>query len=244
MRSRKLGVAALTLAGSVCFALLTGCNAEAKRRPPPPPPPPPPVVVVIPYRPIPPNGASPNYRPPLLEPNGLYRSVNRNISPAQTVWNFRSAYNVAALNCNKTEYPTMIDSYRAFLRTHSRALTAANRQVDAEFRARHGARFVAPRERYMTEVYNHFALPMTVNDFCKAVLAVSRDVQPVTAVELNGFAARSLPSIQIVFDDFYHRYDQWKIDAAAWDAKYAPRPVLPVLAAPVPVATPAPVRRP
>ena len=214
----------MAMAGVAMLAVLGGSDAEARRRPPPPPPPPPPVVV-IPFRPIPPNGASPNFQPPLREPSGLYRSVNRNISPAQTVWNLRSAYNVAALNCSRTEFPTIIDGYRAFLRTHAQALTAANRRVDAEFRARHGARFVAPRERYMTEVYNHFALPMTIGDFCKAVLAVSRDVQPVTAIQLDAFAARSLPTIQIVFDDFYNRYEQWRVNAAAWDARYAPRPV-------------------
>jgi hypothetical protein len=174
--------------------------------------------------------------------DGLYRSVNRGISPAQTVWNFRSAYNVAALNCSKAEFPAMIDNYRAFLRVHARALTAANRTVDAEFRARHGARFIAPREKYMTEVYNSFALPMTVNDFCRAVDAVSRDVQPTTPAQLTAFAQRSLPNIQIVFDDFNRRFEQWKIEAAAWDARYAPRPVIVPVSSPAPTSTPAPKR--
>ncbi len=239
IRSRHHGPARrkraiIALSGAIALSLLAGGMAEAKRRPPPPPPPPPPVVV-IPYRPIPPNSASPNYQPPPRGLDGLYRSVNRGISPAQTVWNFRSAYNVAALSCNRTEFPTITDGYRAFLRTHARALTAANRGVDTEFRARHGARFVAPREKYMTEVYNHFALPMTMTDFCKAVLTVSQDVQPVTAIQLNAFAARSLPNLQIVFDDFYRRFDQWKIDAAAWDAQYARPVVVPAAATPLPV---------
>ena len=119
----------------------------------------------------------------------------------------------------------MIDNYRAFLSTHARALTAANRKVDAEFRTRYGARFVAPREKYMTEVYNHFALPMTVNDFCKAVQATSAEAQTVPTLELEGFAARTLPNIQIVFDDFNRRYEQWRVDAAAWDARYGPQPL-------------------
>jgi hypothetical protein len=191
---------------------------------------------VIPYRPVPPNGAAPTYQPPVKGPDGLYKSVNRHITPAQTVWNLRSAYNVAALNCDRTEFPTIVDSYREFLRTHSRALSATNRKVDAEFRAQYGARFIAPRERYMTEVYNHFALPMTIKDFCTAVLAVSQDAQPTTPAQLEAFAARSLPNIQIVFDDFYKRFDQWKLDAAAWDARYAPKPVPAIGPAITPVA--------
>jgi hypothetical protein len=117
----------------------------------------------------------------------------------------------------------MIDSYRSFLRIHARSLTAANRKVDAEFRARFGARFVAPREKYMTEVYNHFALPMTLNDFCKAMQLVGNEGQTAPTAQLEAFAARSLPNVEIVFDDFYHRYEQWRIDVAAWDVRYGQR---------------------
>ena len=222
--SRNWGRAAVAVAGAITLAALASSSAEAKKRPPPPPPPPAPVVV-IPYRPVAPNSASPNFQPPPRGADGLYVSVNRKISPAQTLWNLRSGYNVAALNCNRTEFPTITDSYRRFLSTHARALTAANRKVDAEFRARYGARFVAPREKYMTEVYNHYALPMTLNDFCKAVQAIGAEAQAAPSAQLEAFAARTMPSIEIVFDDFYRRYEQWRVDVAAWDARYGPRPV-------------------
>lgn len=233
-RSRNWARAAVTVAGVVTLTVLASTSADARRkRPAPlPPPPPPPPVVVIPYRPIPPNNASPNFQSPVRAADGLYPSVNRKITPAQTVWNLRSGYNVAALNCSKAEYPAMIDNYRAFLRTHARVLTAANRKVDAEFRASYGARFIAPREKYMTAVYNHFALPMTLNDFCKAVHAISAEAFTVPSVQLEAFAARNMPNLEIVFDDFYNRYEQWRIDVAAWDALYAPKPIIaPVLQA-------------
>jgi hypothetical protein len=224
-RARVALCAALAIGSAISLALFATSPAEARRRPPPPPPPvvaPPPPVVVIPYRPQPPNGASPNFKSPVRGPDGLYPSVNRKISPSQTVWNLRSGFNVAALNCNRTEFPTITDGYRSFLRIHARGLTAANRAVDAEFRARYGSRFVAPREKYMTEVYNHFALPMTLNDFCKAMALVSADAASVPVAQLQAFAARSLPNVEIVFDDFYKRYDQYRIEVAAWDARYAP----------------------
>lgn len=223
--SRNWVRSAMTVAGVLMLAVVGSSCAEAKKRPLPPPPPPPAPVVVIPYRPVAPNSASPNFQPPMRGVDGLYISVNRMISPAQTLWNLRSGYNVAALNCSKAEFPAMIDNYRAFLSTHARALTAANRKVDAEFRARYGARFVAPREKYMTEVYNHFALPMTLNDFCKAVQAISAEAQTVPSLQLEAFAGRNLPNLEIVYDDFYRRYEQWRVDVAAWDALYGPRPI-------------------
>ena len=220
------------------LAALAACGSPPEPLPPPPPPPSRPVAV-IPPRPTPPNGAAPNLAVPPRDATGLYQSVNRGITPAQTVWNLRSAFNVAALNCNRTDFPTITDGHRTFLRVHARGLTAANRAVDAEFRARYGARFVAPREKYMTEVYNHFALPMTVNDFCKAMMIVSNEAATVPPAQLQAFATRSLPNIEIVFDDFYKRYEQYRIDVAAWDARYGPR----LAPAPVPMSAPVPARR-
>ena len=80
------------------------------------------------------------------------------------------------------------------------------------------------REKYMTEVYNHFALPPTLDAFCTAVLAVSRDAIPLKSAELEPFAARSLPNVEVVFDDFYRRYDAYRLALADWTARYGPAP--------------------
>jgi hypothetical protein len=168
------------------------------------------------------------------------------------VWNLRSAFNVAALNCNGPAHTEILPRYKAFLKTNDRTLSAVNRKVDAEFRARYGAKFTAPREAYMTSVYNHFALPPAMNDFCNAALAVSGDLAALTPVvpsaptsrtararagarrtaapvaaalkpaELEAFAVRSLPSIEIVYDDFYRRYEKYRLDLAEWQARYGP----------------------
>lgn len=222
--------------------LLAGCGEKA----PPAPLPPPPVVVVIPPRPIPPDNASPNLAvPPVVDTTGLRYSVNRNISSAQTLWNLRAAYNVAALNCPEPKFAEIVINYRAFLKAHAKPLAAANKAVDAEYKAKYGAGFVVPREKYMTEVYNHFALPPTLDAFCTAVLAVSRDAAPLKSAELEPFAARSLPNIEVVFDDFYRRYAAYQLALADWTARYGPAPV-PVNAAPAygpPAAPPAPLGR-
>ena len=218
------GAAGLTL-------LVAACGEKAPPpRPLPPPPPPPPVVVVIPPRPTPPNQASPDLAVPPTDAAGLRVSVNRNITPAQTVWNLRSAYNVAALSCRAPEHAEIVPNYRAFLKTHAKGLAKANKAVDLEFKGKYGSGFVVPRERYMTEVYNHFALPPTMTEFCTAVLAVSRDAALVKPADLEAFAQRSLPSVEVVFDDFYRRYDAYRLALADWNARFGP----PAAAAPVP----------
>jgi hypothetical protein len=212
------------LAGLSVLALLAGCGD--KTPPAPPPPPPRPVAIVVPPKPTPPDHAAPNLTVPPTDITGLRTSVNRNITPAQTVWNLRSAYNVAALNCPEPKYAEIVINYRAFLKAHVKGLAAFNRQVDAEFKSKYGAKFIAPREKYMTEVYNHFALPPTLDAFCTAVLAVSRDAITVKPAELQPFAMRSLPNVEVVFDDFYRRYDAYRIALADWNQRYGPPPTV------------------
>ncbi|MBC2663992.1 hypothetical protein H7F51_00515 [Novosphingobium flavum] len=218
-------VAAIGAAG-----LLAACGEKAPPPAPlPPPPPPPPVAIVIPPRPTPPFGASTTLFVPPVDATGLRYSVNRNITPAQTLWNLRSAYNVAALNCHDPRHTDILTNYKAFLKAHAAGLSKANKTVDAEFRKKYGNGFVVPREKYMTEVYNHYALPPTMSEFCTAVLAMSRDALVVKPVELEAFAARSLPNVEVVFDNFYRRYDEYKVNLADWQAKYAPAPTPVVL---------------
>lgn len=224
-RLKQASLIAVAVGG---IAALSACGAKQVAYVPPPPPPP--VIVVIPPRPLPPFGVSPNLIPPPRDASGLYRSVNRNISLTQSVWNLRSAYNVAALNCRQPQHVTMIDSYREFLRLHAKALKKANKKVDAEFTALHGKGYIPYRETYMTEVYNHFALPPTMTEFCDAVAAVAREAQLIKPEELELLATRSLPTIEVVFDNFYSKMDVYRGELAAWEAKYGP---------PAPVAAPA-----
>ena len=205
------------------LAALSACGPAKVAYVPPPPPPP---IVIIPPRPLPPYGVSATLVPPPIEFSGLYRSVNRNISPTQTVWNLRSAYNVAALNCREPRHAAVVDGYRAFLKAHVKALKKANKAVDAEFTARHGKGFVPFRETYMTEVYNHFALPPTMTAFCDAVSAIVTEAQTIKSAELEAFAARSLPGIEGVFDNYYRRVDQYRAEVAAWEASYGVKPPL------------------
>ena len=212
--SIKLGAAALVLLAA------SPALADKKKKAAPPPPPPAPRMIYVAWKPIPPEHAAPTLAYPPLGADGLRPSVNRNISPAQTTWNLRSGYNVAALNCRNPKHAAIVVNYRAFLKAHAKTLRATNAKVDAEWRAKYGAGFVRPREKFMTEVYNHFAIPPVQPAFCDAALAMSNDAKTVKSAQLNAFAARALPTLEIVFDDFFKRYDQYRLDMAAWDARW------------------------
>lgn len=223
MLARSKWVRALMAVGAVALVAGAGADdawARKKKKKPVAEAPPPPPPVVIPQRPYPPDGASATYVLPQLLPDGLYYSPNRNITRAQALWNLRSAYNVAALNCPEPQRTEITNGYRAFLRSHARTLTAANRQVDAEFRQKYGARFVAPREQYMTYVYNHFAFPPTLPAFCNAIQAMGSEAKAVKSAHLENFAQTHLPAVEIVFDDFRRRYAKYQADLAEWDRQY------------------------
>ena len=223
------------LSGALACAIaaLAGCAPKPVPVPPPPP------VVVIPPRPYPPMGASPNLVTPPIGIDGARRTVNVGLTPAQTVWNLRSAFNVAALNCQKPEHAGILAGYRDFLIRHAKTLTKYNRTVDDEFKGRAGnAGYVTMRESYMTQVYNYFALPPTLPAFCDAVLAVSVQSAAVASADLPAFAQASLPQLEAVFTAFYNSYDQYRADLAAWDARYAPRPVSQPLLSQQPLAGP------
>ena len=229
--------------GAGLILLANGADAgKPKPKPAPPPPPPlPPPVVYIPPRPTPPLGAAPTTLIPPMGANGVRQTINAGITPSQTVWNLRSAYNVAALNCLRPEHAEILVGYKLFLKTQKVGLAKANAGVNTDFRRRYGAAFVRPREAYMTKVYNFYAFPPTVPNFCDAALAVALESKTVKPVDLTAFSARSLAALDKVFDSFFIGFEQYRADAAAWDAKYSPKPVV---AGPLPAVTPAPLPTP
>ncbi len=228
---RKIVIAAALL------MLASGAAAKPKKAPPPPPPPPPPpIVVYIPPRPTPPLGASPLFKVPVVGIDGVRQSINTKIGPLQTVWNLRSAYNVAALNCQRVEHNDILIGYKRFLKIYKVGLLKANRGVDADYRKRFGPAYIRPREAYMTQVYNYYAFPPTLPNFCDAALAMARESMTLKPIDLTAFAQRYVPQFDLVYESFYRSYDQFRADAAAWDAKYAPV----TLVVPVPVPFPVP----
>ncbi|MEO9492185.1 MAG: hypothetical protein ABJG26_11225, partial [Marinomonas sp.] len=158
--------------------------------------------------------------------DGQRVTVNTGISATQQLWNMRSGLNVAALNCRGTRHIGLVENYGAFLKTHERELANANTALTREYSAKHGRREGRNiQDSYQTKVYNYFALPPALPAFCDEALAVSRDVGAVPRGQLSGFVTTALPRMEGVFGRFYNSYEQYRVDVAAWDAKYAPPPV-------------------
>lgn len=207
------------LAGAVAagIALLSAC---APAPAPPPPSVAPPPVVRIPQKPYPPSGAAPNLTIPQRGADGIRRTVNSGLTGAQSVWNLRSAYNVAALNCRRSEHAQILAGYSDFLKTHSRTLSSINRSLDRQYKQQFGSSYIREREAYQTQVYNYFALPPVLPAFCDAALAVGRDMQTIGTGQLEGFAPAGLSRIEAAFLEFFDRYDRYRADLADWEARY------------------------
>ncbi|HAU22615.1 MAG TPA: hypothetical protein DCS24_08490 [Erythrobacter sp.] len=116
----------------------------------------------------------------------------------------------------------LVDNYKILLRRHSRELGRANRDLATEYRREHGSKYRRVQDSYMTRVYNYFALPPTLPEFCDAALELSHEVTQVLPGRLKEYAATGLPRMEAVFENFYQSYEQYRVDLAAWHARHGP----------------------
>jgi len=152
--------------------------------------------------------------------DGHRRTINYGISSAQTVWNMRSALNVAALNCLEPEYQPVLDAYKALLKTDSRELRKTNDALMKEYREKFGREYRDHFDTYMTQVYNFYSMPPARKNFCDAALAVSPEAMAVSSADLEAFSLRTLPLLNSVFEDFFRAYEDYRTNLAAWDSEY------------------------
>jgi len=215
------------LAALCGLALLAACGPQKVVSAPPPPP----VVVVgypqpepIPMRPLPPRSASTDILLPVVGADGVRNTVNAHLNPLEAVWNFRSGWNVAALNCLDPRYQPILDGYKAMLKTHAKRLTKVNADLDKQYRTNFGAgvKAIRAREAYLTSVYNYFALPPARDYFCEAALQISQEALLAPPKDLDAFALVKLPLMEGAFEHFFQDMERWRIDVAAWDARYGP----------------------
>jgi hypothetical protein len=188
---------------------------------------------------------------PEIEADGQRESVNRKISVNQIVWNLRSAYTVAALDCQNPRNAAILPNYRHFLERNASVLKSVYDQMDHDFRQKYGRGGETLRDDYLTVLYNHYALPPTKDEFCDVVEQALVDGIDVAPQDLGNYAAVKVPLIEKVFDDFYDRYDKYRNALAEWEEKYGrvgrvsveplaqgtPAPPVPTMLRPVPPPT-------
>ena len=73
----------------------------------------------------------------------------------------------------------------------------------------------------MTQVYNYFALPPR-RRLLRCGALVSNEALTVTPADLDSFAARALPRLESVFEDFFRSYEEYRADLALYNAVYGP----------------------
>jgi hypothetical protein len=198
----------------------------------PPPPPPPPVM------PLPPGGAASSTKLPGYAADGVRITPNRNLSRDESIWNFRAALNVAALNCQGPVWGVIAQNYNRMLVLHKTRLAQANAAVDNEYRKRYpGQNALRVRDTRTTELYNYFAFPPVRSDFCNTSLLKSEEVLTVPAATFAEYALGGLADTDAIYLRFYDAYAQYERDLADWNLKYGPQPSPLVAPTPAPTVT-------
>ena len=162
---------------------------------------------------------------PQMGPDGRRITVLSNVSADERLWYFRSAWNVAALNCTGPTYQPILDGYAQFLKANAKALKAANTRIDASYRKEYpiARDAIKAREKTMTTVYNYFTLPPARAAFCQSALNVAAQALATPKYDAAAFAAANLPAFETPFANFFTAYEQYQRDSAAWDARYGER---------------------
>lgn len=214
-----------SLAAIIFISAVAACApAPVKVAPPPiplPPPPPPP-----PAMPLPPGGAALSMTIPPVGLDGVRVTPNRGLSRDEQIWHFRSALNVAALNCQGPVWGQIATEYNKFIVTHKVLLSKTSKSVDREYVKRYpkenGLRV---RDTRMTDLYNYFALPPVRAQYCDLSLRKVQEANLLPTDALAEYAVTGITDIDNLFVNFYDAYVQYERDLADWNMKYAPSPV-------------------
>ena len=222
-----------SLAAIITVSSVAACApapVPVKVAPPPiilPPPPPPPAM------PLPPGGAAASMNIPPLGVDGIRVTPNRFLSSDEYIWHFRSAINVAALNCQGPVWGQIATEYNKFIVVHKKRLTKASKTIDREYVARYpGQNGLRMRDTKMTDLYNYFALPPVKAEYCDAALRRVIEVNAVQSETLPEYSNGALAEIDGIFIRFFDAYVQYERNLADWNMLYAPVAPQPVVFTP------------
>lgn len=213
------------LAAIIMITAVAACAPPpVKVAPPPiivPPPPPPP-----PSMPYPPGGAALSMTIPPLAFDGIRTTPNRLLTPDENIWHLRSAFNVAALNCQGPVWGQIATEYNKYIIVHKTRLNQVGKAIDRAYVARYpGQNGLRVRDSAMTDLYNYFALPPVKAEFCDTSLRRLVEGNAVPSATLTDFSLGALAEVDGVFIRFFDAYVQYERSLAEWNMKYAPRPV-------------------
>ncbi|MFC4292940.1 hypothetical protein ACFOWX_11000 [Sphingorhabdus arenilitoris] len=203
------------------FTVIAACTPKP---PPAPIPPPPPVIVAPPpppARPLPPAGAAATLIMPPVGIDGVRETPNRFISSNEAVWHFRSAINVAALNCQGPVWDAIATNYNSFIGNNKLTLRKISKVIDQEYKTRYpGENALRVRDTKMTDLYNYFSLPTVRQEFCDAALIKSQEAAAVDWRVLPEYSVGALSDLDGIFIRFFDSYAQYEAKLAEWNRLY------------------------
>jgi hypothetical protein len=232
------------VASKLSILFVAGAMAACAPKPAPVPPPKPKPVVVVPPKPViptkpwPPGGAASSTKLPAYGGDGVRITPNRGLTRDESIWHFRAALNVAALNCQGPVWGEIAQNYNKLLIVHKARLTQANTAVDNEYRKRYpGQNALRVRDTKMTDLYNYFALPPVKQEFCDTALRKTQEGILVPLTAFPEYSMGALNDFDGIFLRFYDAYAKYQTDLADWNLKYGPPPAPPSAPATAPAPT-------
>ncbi len=220
----------------IAVGLLASVAACSAKKPPAPPPPPPPVAIVIPPRPLPPGNAAHTQILPGRGVDGRFVTANTAVTGDRAFWQLKIGLNVAAIGCRGTEEATLVAAYNKIIKTHAKVIKSTEKTVITELGKQNRNNGIAPRDRLSTQLFNYFAQPPAQRAFCARANEIAQLVSSEPTAQVVAQAPTYLSRLDQPFLDFYEAYAAYQVEAAAWDAKYAPAPLATTPVAPI--ATP------
>ncbi len=117
-------------------------------------------------------------------------------SEANAVWNLRAALNVAALQCQFSQFLKTTKNYNSFLQAHSEELVRAQTTMVGHFKRTDGAKALNRFDEYTTRTYNSYSTLDAQYAFCNAAGYVGRLALAVPKGQLGAAALAQAPAIR------------------------------------------------
>lgn len=183
----------------------------------------PPPVAAIPPRPQSPGSAAETQRVPPRDATGRYVTINSGITGEQAFWQLKTGINVAAIGCRGPDEAKLVAAYNQMIKSHTRAIQAAEKKVIADLARASRTNGVKERDKLSTQLFNYFAQPPAQRPFCERAVVLAQTLAATPSAQLFANADEHLATLDQPFTDFYAAFERYKAEAAAWDAQYGRR---------------------
>jgi hypothetical protein len=146
--------------------------------------------------------SQPDFRPsPIQGSDPLVGLPIPGATPAEyrshLLWNLRAGLNVAALQCQFSNYLRAVPNYNGFLAHHSTELAAAYTTLNNYFKRVHGAAAGQKKfDDYSTSTYNNFSAAQAMMGFCQTATNITKAALATPKGQLAGLAERRMRELR------------------------------------------------